>query len=75
MYKDGAGESTIKNTNMVVTRIYKVWTAVASSGTLYTVLKFCLIRCSDLKKNETIFLLKEVHFIISKNKLTVAIKL
>jgi len=50
MYKDGAGEATIKNANMVATRIFKVRTAVASSGILYTVLKFCLIRCSDLKR-------------------------
>jgi len=42
MYEDGAGEATIKNANMVATHIFKVRTAVASSGTLYTVLKFCL---------------------------------
>jgi len=74
MYEDGAGEATIKNANMVATHIFKVRTAVASSGTLYTVLKFCLIRCSDLKE-ETIFVLKGVHFIMSKKKFTVTIKL
>jgi hypothetical protein len=55
MHKDGGGEATIKSTNMVARRIFKVWTAVASCGTLYKVLKFCMIRCSDLKKQLNYF--------------------
>jgi hypothetical protein len=30
MHKHGGGEATTKNTNMVSTRIFKVWIAVAT---------------------------------------------
>ena len=65
---------------MVATRIFKVRTAVASSGILYTVLKFCLIRCSDLKKRNYVSFERSPFYNVKEkahgyNKIIISIEL